>query len=222
MTGDVLLQSCSRAWLRSRRVLRRIWKHQNCSVRTWHCVSNHWRPVSRSRSCRTPRTHNISSQRNAAEEIMAGKPRHLFLPTIFQSRPVRETPIVGAASSRDRGRSVSEGSAVTHRRHGRSLGRVAPDLTRSTSRFRAAERIEKCCGHGQTRPLRDRRDGLGHLEPDLGAAGVPRRVRCLPGELRAGKVGPHPRKLAASLTCSRPRAQLASRGDHPAELAVTF
>ena len=42
---------------------------------------------------------------------MAGKPRHLFLPTIFQSRPVRETPIVGAASSRDRGRSVSEGSA---------------------------------------------------------------------------------------------------------------
>ena len=109
MTGDVLLQSRSRAWSRSRRVLRRIWKHQNCSALTWHCVSNHWRPVSRLCSCGTARTHNISSQRNAAEEIMAGKPRHLFLPTIFQSRPVRETPIVGAASSRDRGRSVSEG-----------------------------------------------------------------------------------------------------------------
>jgi hypothetical protein len=104
------LQSRSRAWSRSRRVLRRIWKHQNCSALTWHCVSNHWRTVPPSRSCGTARTHNISSQRNAAEEIMAGKPRPLFLPTIFQSRPVREIPIVGAASSRDRGRSVSEGS----------------------------------------------------------------------------------------------------------------
>jgi hypothetical protein len=51
---------------------------------------------------------------------------------------------------------------------------------------------------------------------------VLRRVRRLPGERRAGNDGPHPRKLAASRTCSRPRAQLASRGDYPAELAFTF
>ena len=113
MTGDDLLQSRSKAWSRSRRVLRRIWKHQNCSALTWHCISNHWRTVPPSRSCGTARTHNISSQRNAAEDIIAGKARHFFLPTIFQSRPVRETRIVGAASSRDRGRSVSDGSQLT-------------------------------------------------------------------------------------------------------------
>ena len=140
MARDVLLQSRSRPCSRSRRVLRRIWKHQNCSALTWHCVSNHWRPVSRSRSCETARTHNISSQRNAAEEITAGKPRHLFLPTIFQSRPVRETPIVGAASSRDRGRSVSEGSHPApvksrSRERSRSCSTVRPSwCDRSPSR----------------------------------------------------------------------------------------
>jgi hypothetical protein len=49
-----------------------------------------------------------------------------------------------------------------------------------------------------------------------------RRVRRLPGKLRAGNDGPHPCKRAASRTFSRPRAQLASLGDCPAEFAVTF
>ena len=49
-----------------------------------------------------------------------------------------------------------------------------------------------------------------------------RRVRCLSGELRVGKDGPHPRRFAASRTCTRLQAQLASRGDSLAKLAFPF